>query len=287
MCRSCKIRGIKKFSIVFGRDFKTLRIREIMTEDVIYVDKDEDLTHVIDLMKKHNITKIPVVEDKKIVGIITDRMISYKLGSIRSRMISTSRLHASSVTKKDIKTVDPDMDVKKIFTDIGVKNIEILPVVDKGNRLCGVVTKADLLDLVDDRKTMVGEIMSKNIITIFPDDRIVHARRIMFDKNISRLPVISSENRKIVGILAEMEVASAFVELKHLYRVSRQKHHLESLIVSEYMKKPVITNYKDISVKEAANIMKNEDIGCLPVVDDNSLLIGIVTRTDLLNTVSI
>ena len=264
-----------------------MKIREIMTEDVIYVDKDEDLTHVIDLMKKHNITKIPVVEDKKIVGIITDRMISYKLGSIRSRMVSTSRLHASSVTKKNISTVEPDMDVRKIFTDIGIKNVEILPVIDKENKLCGVVTKADLLDLVDDKKTKVNEVMNKGIITIFPDDRIIHARRLMLDKNVSRLPVVNPENRKIVGILAEMEVASAFVELKHLYRVSRQKHHLENLLVSDYMKRPAITNHGNISLHDAANIMKSKDIGCLPITEEDDILLGIITRTDLLETVNI
>ncbi len=38
-----------------------MKIKEIMTKEVISVDKDEDLKHVLDLMKKHNITKIPVV----------------------------------------------------------------------------------------------------------------------------------------------------------------------------------------------------------------------------------
>jgi len=264
-----------------------LKIREIMTENVIYVDKDEDLTHVIDLMKKHNITKIPVVEDKKIVGIITDRMISYKLGSIRSRMISTSRLHASSVMKKDIDTMEPDMDVSKIFTDIGVKNVEILPVVDKENRLCGVVTKADLLCLVNDKDTKVEEVMNKNVITISPDDRIIHARKVMLNKGVSRLPVLDPEKGIILGILAEMEVASAFVELKHLYRASRQKHHIENLLVRDYMKRPVLAGHKDMSVYDVANVMRNRDIGCLPITDKNDLLLGIITRTDLLETVNI
>jgi CBS domain-containing protein len=258
-----------------------------MTEDVIYVDKDEDLVHVIDLMKKNNITKIPVVENKKIVGIITDRMISYKLGSIRSRMISTSRLHASSVTKKGIKTVEPDMDVSKIFTDIGVKNVEILPVADKEKRLCGVVTKADLLTLIEDKKTKIQDIMKKNVFTVFPGDRIIHARKIMLNKGVSRLPVIEVENRNVIGILAEMEIALAFVELKHSYRVSRQKYHLARILVRDYMKRPAITSKKDVTVYDAALMMKEEDIGGLPIIDDNGSLTGLVTRTDLLETVSI
>ena len=42
-----------------------MKVKEIMTKDIIYVDKDQDLKYVLDLMKKHDITKIPVVEDKK------------------------------------------------------------------------------------------------------------------------------------------------------------------------------------------------------------------------------
>ena len=79
-----------------------MKVKDLMTKEIISVDKDVDLKRVLDLMKKHNITKIPVLEDKKIVGVITDNIIAYKLGSIRKRSISTSRLHASSVTEKNI-----------------------------------------------------------------------------------------------------------------------------------------------------------------------------------------
>ena len=94
-----------------------MKVKDVMTKEVVSVDKDEDLSHVLDLMKKHNITKIPVVQDKKCIGIVTDNIIALKLGSIRKRDISTSRLHASSVTEKDIITVTSDTDVKKILKD--------------------------------------------------------------------------------------------------------------------------------------------------------------------------
>ena len=79
-----------------------MKVKELMSKDVIFVDKDQDLQYVIDLMKKHNVTKIPVLENKKLIGIMTDNIIAIKLGSIRKREVSTSRLHASSVTEKDI-----------------------------------------------------------------------------------------------------------------------------------------------------------------------------------------
>ena len=53
-----------------------MKIKEIMTKDVVYVDKDVDLKYVLKLMKKHNITKIPVLENKKLIGVITDNIIA-------------------------------------------------------------------------------------------------------------------------------------------------------------------------------------------------------------------
>jgi acetoin utilization protein AcuB len=75
-----------------------MKVSDVMTKDIITVDKDVNLKHVLNIMKKHEITKIPVLENKKLVGMITDNIIVYKLGSIRKRGIPASRLHASSVT---------------------------------------------------------------------------------------------------------------------------------------------------------------------------------------------
>ena len=50
-----------------------MKVKDVMTKDVISVDKDVNLRQVLKLMKKHEITKIPVVEDKKLVGVITDK----------------------------------------------------------------------------------------------------------------------------------------------------------------------------------------------------------------------
>ena len=259
-----------------------MKIKEIMTKEVISVDKDEDLKHVLDLMKKHNITKIPVVEDKKLVGIVTDSLIAYKLGSIRKRDISTSRMHASSVTEKEIDIISPDTDVKKILKMVGKPGPTMLPVVEK-DKLVGVVTKADLLFLVDSKKPL-NTIMQRDIHAVSPEDRIVHARRVMIDENVARLPVI--DQGKLFGIISDIEIAFAFAKLKKSFSLGRQKHRLDELTVKTVMKSPVLWTTRTVSVIEAAKIMMKHHIGSLPVIDDDAL-VGIVTRTDLLRTVSL
>jgi CBS domain-containing protein len=259
-----------------------MKIKDFMTKDVIFVDKDQDLQYIIDLMKKHNITKIPVLENKKLIGIITDNIIAHKLGSIRKRDISTSRLHASSVTEKNIDVISPNDDVKSILKTVGQPGPTMLPVVED-EKLVGVITKADLLSIVKSKKT-IEEIYQKKVITISPDDRIIHARRIMIDNDVARVPV--TKQGKLVGIISDFEIAYAFATLKRSISLGHQKHQLEEMLVNTVMKSPVIWTTASINAVDAAKLMIKYNIGALPVLKENSLA-GIVTRTDLLKTISL
>jgi len=200
-----------------------MKVEDVMTKDVITIDKDVNLKHVLDLMKKHEITKIPVVEDKKLIGMITDNTIAYKLGSIRKKGVPASRLHASSVTDKDIECVSPDTEVKTILKKVGKPGPTMLCVVENEN-LKGVITKADLLPLVESKK-QVREIMNKNIHTVSSDDRVVHARRVMINQNIARIPVV--DQGELIGMVSDNEIVFALEKLKRSFPTGRQKHQLD------------------------------------------------------------
>jgi len=256
-------------------------VKDIMTTDVISVDKDVNLQQVLRLMKKHDITKIPVLEDKKLIGMITDNIIAYKLGSIRKRGVPASRLHASSVTDKNIECISVDTEVKTILKKVGKPGPTMLCVTDDKN-LLGVVTKADLLPLVNSRK-QIREIMKKNILTVSSDDRVIHARRIMVDENIARLPVV--DKGRLVGMVSDNEIAFAFAEVKRSFSTGHQKHRLDELQVGNIMKAPALWAQPNITGAQAASIMLKKNVGALPVIE-NDKIIGIVSRTDLLNTIS-
>jgi CBS domain-containing protein len=252
-----------------------------MTKDVISVDKDVDLRYVLKIMKKNNITKIPVLEEKKLVGLITDNTIAYKLGSIRKKGVPASRLHASSVTDKNIDCIDSETDIKSVLKFVFFSVSTMICITDN-NHLKGVITKADLLPLVNSTK-QIKDLMKENIFIVSSDDRVIHARRIMIDNDIARLPVV--DDGELVGIISDTEIAFALAELKRQIRLGRQKHHLENLLVKDVMKTPVIFEKMGKTAKQAAEIMIKEEIGALPIVE-NDKLVGIISRTDLLHTIS-
>lgn len=257
-----------------------MKVKEIMTTEVIAIDKDVSLKSVLDLMKKHDITKIPVLEEKKFFGLVTDNVIAYKLGSIRKRGITASRLHASSVTEKNVKVISPEEDVKNILKSVGEPGPTMLPVVEK-QKLIGVITKANLLPLVKS-KNQLSSIMQRKVHTVGLDDRIIHARRIMITENVARLPVL--DDKKLVGIISDMEIAFAFASLKKSYALGKQKHQLDELLVRDAICTNVVWTIPSTTIFDAAQLMLKKNVGALPLLDKEKL-VGMITRTDLLKTI--
>lgn len=259
------------------------QIRDVMTDQVITVGKNDDLRHVMELMEKHNITKVPVLDDGKLVGIVTDNMIAKKLGSSRKRGVQPSGIHASSVMDKDFEIAHPDAQLADLLPKVGMAGLTMIPVVSKG-ALVGVHTKANLLHLIES-ETPVTQLMKSAVHTVGPDDRLVHARRLLMDNDIARVPVV--EDGHVVGLLHEAEIAKAFALLLQDTPFEHQQTRVRELVARDWMRAPVITGNPNLTARQAARLMLDNDIGGLPIVEHDGTLKGFVTRTDLVRTIRI
>lgn len=256
-----------------------MKVRDVMSKDLVTVDKDRNLKDVLALMTQHHITKIPVTEEGDLVGIVTDGRIADKLGREHNRELQTSSLRASGVMEKDFVVAHPDEALDNLLADVGKPGLTMIPVV-QGKKLVGVVTKANLLGLVkSDAK--LDSIMQKELRSVSPGERLVHARRLLLDHDIARLPVL--EGGKVAGIIAEHEIANAFAGFKQA-DAHVQKASVRDLPVADYMRRNVITARPDMSARDAAQLMLKEHVGGLPVVNARGVIEGIVTRTDLIRT---
>jgi predicted transcriptional regulator len=256
-----------------------MKVRDVMTTDLITVDKDRNLKDVLHLMAQHNITKLPVVDsDGKLLGIVTDGKIADKLGQAHNKHIQTSTLRASSVMDKDCLLAHPDEALDVLLADVGKPGLTMVPVC-QGEKLVGVVTKSDLLGLVESAAA-VSSVMHREIHAVNPSDRLVHARRMILDNEIARLPVI--ENGMLEGIIAEHEIAGAFANAKSDSEGSHVA--IREMSVGDYMIRKVVTAGGDISCADAAKMMRSEHVGALPIVSSEGKIEGIITRTDLIRT---
>jgi CBS domain-containing protein len=106
-------------------------------------------------------------------------------------------------------TVEPGTSAQDAARLMQSKDVGSLPVVE-GDRLVGMITDRDLaLRLVGEGRsadTPVGELASKDVVTIDPQQEVVEAARLMAEHQLRRLPVCE-EDGKLVGILAQADVA--------------------------------------------------------------------------------
>ena len=106
-------------------------------------------------------------------------------------------------------TVESGTTAQEAARTMGTENVGSLPIVDDG-RLVGVVTDRDLaIRVLAEGKTgdtPVGEIASKDVVTIDPQQSLEEAARLMAEHQLRRLPVVE-EDGKLVGILAQADLA--------------------------------------------------------------------------------
>jgi len=115
------------------------------------------------------------------------------------------------VMTPDPTTVEPGTSAQDAARKLKSEDVGSLPIVD-GGRLVGMITDRDLaLRLVAEGKsadTPVGELGSRDLVTIDPQQDLGEAARLMSEHQLRRLPVCE-EDGKLVGILAQADVAQA------------------------------------------------------------------------------
>ena len=261
-----------------------MQIKNLMSENIITVDKDQNLTDALKLLRKHNVSRLPVTNNKELVGIISERDIANKLGSSKYENMPASRLHVSSVMIKDVITVPQSMqlgEVAKIMLEKGIGSVPVM----EDNEMVGIVSKADFVTLavgIAFDKISVKEIMCKNLISVSPSERIVHARRQMIESHIGRLPVVDDET--LVGMVTSKDLMRAFIEFRKSVPEKYQKSQIKDLLVEDIMSSNPVFVSKDMSITEISNIIMETGFNGLPVVENNKV-IGIITQTDILRLI--
>jgi CBS-domain-containing membrane protein len=127
------------------------------------------------------------------------------------------------VMTKDPITVIPSVGIKAAMTKLAFAGITSMPVVDDEQRLCGIVSEADLIrDLADDPRAherpitirpvvppqTVDDVCTRSPIAVGPQDDVTAAVDLMTAKGFKSLPVVDHEHR-LVGIVSRSDVVRA------------------------------------------------------------------------------
>jgi acetoin utilization protein AcuB len=126
---------------------------------------------------------------------------------------------------------------------------------------------------------IVKDVMTRNPIYVAPDTSLTEAKALMTKKNISKLPVMDKED-KLVGIITKNDLAKAGPSQATTLDMYEIGYLLSRLTVEKIMTQKVMSVSETEVVEEAARIMVDNQIGCLPVMQD-AVMVGIVTESDL------
>jgi len=128
----------------------------------------------------------------------------------------------------------------------------------------------------------VKQRMTPNPITATPKMSHRQAVKIMQTNNIRRLPVVDDRGA-LVGIVSESDLLGTAPSQATTLSIYEIYTLLEKLTLGQIMTSPVIAVDEDCGLANAAHIMYQNKIGCLPVVRSDEL-VGIITETDIFGT---
>lgn len=127
-----------------------MRVRDCMTVDPMTVGPRDSLQKAIELLRRRDIRSIPVVEENKLIGIVTDRDIrqvapAYPLFRDEEEIRRyTENLRVTAAMTADPMTISPDAPLVQAAKVLETYRISSLPVVD-GEKLVGMISVMDLL----------------------------------------------------------------------------------------------------------------------------------------------
>jgi len=125
-------------------------VKDWMTEKVVTIGVQDTLQKATELMMDHQISMLPVLENGRLVGIVTDRDLraaspsDVTLLDVRQILYHLTRVEMRAIMSRDPITLPPEFTVEEA-AEVMLKNkISGCPVVDKTGNLIGVITKNDL-----------------------------------------------------------------------------------------------------------------------------------------------
>jgi len=253
-----------------------MKVKNIMSEPIT-VHKSDTISHAMELMDKNDTRRLLVLNGNESVGVITMRSIANKLGTWKTSNLPASSLHVAAATTDAFTRVLPDMGIEDAIALMDRKG-GILVVTDNSNNL-GWVTPHEILKNAKGIKGFAAEIM-KEPISISPGDRVSHARRILLDNDIGRLPVV--ENGDIVGIVTERDVAKAMMNFRDLVPDNQQDVRIRNLIVGDIMTRNVKSVRTNTPITQVISTLLDENIGGLPVLNLNDEMVGVISRREII-----
>jgi CBS domain-containing protein len=267
-------------------------ITQIAKGSVVTMAPTTPIYDAIQIMAKEGFRRIPIANPgtKALEGIITATDIIDYLGGGKKFEIIQQKFGGNFfkainepvrlIMNKNVVSVKTSAKISDAIELMKEKNLGGLPVVDYENHVHAIITERDVANLFADRISgiKVSQLMSGKVITALSKTTIFEAERTMTTQGFRRLPIIS--DGKVIGIITTMDIIRFFGSGSVFkYLQSGTIIQVLNTPALEIATKNVSIITPDADVGQAAKMMREKNIGALPVVEKEKL-VGIITERD-------
>lgn len=275
--------------------------RDVMTTTVFVVEPNATIAHARNLMVRHRISRLPVMEAGNLAGIITKKDIAYRLrqGEPAWRRRPLDRIPVGALMTEKPLVVAPDTGVREIARMFAQGNISSVPVVDEG-AVEGIVTKTDLMKsaLVRALDCPARDVM-EDVATVSRYHSLDHVVGVMSERHDKVL--VLDDDGTLAGIITETNLAFYDDEPKisgvvgkdvtirrretAAGKAGQALMVIPPVAAEDLMTSPVITVDADTVLPDAIALMEKHHVNSLAVMD-KSTIAGILKRDDIIKEVA-
>ncbi|MDD4748348.1 MAG: CBS domain-containing protein [Methanosarcinaceae archaeon] len=281
-----------------------MNIADIMSSPVYALNTDEPVSHARNLMLKHKISTLLVLDEGKMVGIVTKSDLTNRLAQAEPlwRRRPIDQIPIKLLMTESVITIYPEASISQAATLMLENNVHNIPVMK--NDVVGIITRTDIVRYVaeqsEDMDIKVSKLMTEDVIFVHRHHTINHIIDEMNKNEIERV-IVKNDLGKAVGIVSKRELAFNQVTdnegklsvkniklarkpspgAQKIYRYVKEVPLLaEDIMISQV---PLLD--LEESVKEAAKKMIQKNLTALPVTNEEEEIVGIISRTDIMKAV--
>jgi CBS domain-containing protein len=259
------------------------KLEDLMTTKFATIDPEMALSDVVAKMKKEKLHEIPVVNGKKLLGVVSFSTLIRK----KSVVMGQKAKHVMEIPPQ-VKASAAITEVAETFISTSYRNLPIT----KGSQLIGVISRKDvvklILDIKEIRNIKVQDMMSTNIKAVEEKAKIKDAMELMSKLDIRTIPVVD-KSFKLTGIIGIRDIIDYSWGGSGTKSIKKGAYAPENnpveITVSSLMHDDPVTIEPGDTLGDAVKLMIKKSISTLPVVEKEELK-GIITKYDVLEMIA-
>jgi predicted transcriptional regulator len=266
-------------------------VEKLYSTPVISVSQDSSIFEVLQKMQSNFVKRLVISDEAKPLGIITERDIDKFLEDDKTTR-AIDEIPVKHLMEKNIVLITDGLEDDFYQCASKMKNLEIGSVilVDENGDLSGIVSRTDIVKSyanIFGGKYLVKDFMSTKLVTCRKSDSLKFALSIMNQNKVSRL-VVTDENGLAIGLITTNTLLthSDYFTKGH----TRSRDYLlplnKNATVNDLLEGNLVTIREDEDLAKAASLMIKHKISGIPVLDSNQNLIGLVSKTDVVEAFS-